>query len=250
MNPDAAKPYYQDELVTLYHGDCADILPSLPSVDLVLTDPPYSVSTAKSFDRSHFGKGVRNLDFFAGDQDWATMTASVVERVLLAAAKTNALYAWCGHRQFGRIVDALEADGWLTKPLAWSKRCPIPAPPGVGYDSALELCVYAFRDGRKWLPKTGTKNPNVIVADGYRHGQPGKWDHPTQKPISTMQIPLLNSTEPGDVILDPFAGSGTTLRVAMDNGRKAIGIEIEERYCELIAKRLSQGVLDFGEVSA
>lgn len=242
-------PYYDDGAVTLWHGDCREILPSLNPVDLVLTDPPYAVSTAKSFDRSHMGKGVRNLNFFDGDRDWATMTAAVVDRVLLAAAKTAAMYVWCGHRQFGRIVDALEAAGWLTKPLAWSKACPIPAPPGVGYDSALELCVYAFRGGRKWVPPTGTKNPNVIIADGYRHGQPGKWDHPTQKPIPTVQIPMLNSTEPGDVVLDPFAGSGTTLRVAKDNGRRAIGIEIEERYCELIARRLAQDVLDFGTAS-
>lgn len=243
-------PYYSDDAVTLYHGDCLDVMKTLGSVDLVLTDPPYSVSTAKSFDRTQFAKGVRNLNFFDGDQDWSTMTAGVVERVMVAADLARALYAWCGHRQFGRIVDTLEAAGWKTRPIAWAKECPIPAPPGVGYDSALELCVYAWRAGRKWTPTTGTKNPNVIHADGYRHGQPGKLAHPTQKPIRTIEIPLMNSTEPGDLVLDPFAGSGTTLRVAKDNGRRAIGIELEERYCEIAARRLDQGVLDFGGVAS
>ena len=242
------KPYYQDDLVTLYHGDCRDVLPDVGDVELLLTDPPYSVSGAKNFDRSARGKGVRRLDFFTGDQDWATMTTGVVERVALAAVKARSAFVWCGHRQFGHLVDWFEAEGWTTKPLAWRKMCPIPAPPGVGFDSALELCVYAHRDGRKWIPKTGDKTPNVIDADGYRHGRPGKVDHPTQKPLRTMEIPLLVATDPGDLVLDPFAGSGTSLVVAKVNGRRAIGIELEERYCEVTARRLAQDTL-FGETA-
>ncbi len=240
--------YYSDDHVTLYHGDCADVIPSLPAVDLLLTDPPYSVSTSKPFTRRN-RKGTRNFDFFAGDQEWAVMTAAVVDRVTAAAEKARAAYVWCGHRQFGPLVEWFEGGGWSTRPVVWRKRCPIPAPPGVGFDSAVELCVYAFREGRKWTAPTGQRCPNVIDADGYRHGRPGKEDHPTQKPPQTVEYPLLLSTEPGDLVLDPFAGSGTTLRIAKDNGRKAIGVEIEERYCEVIARRLAQDCLDFGEVS-
>lgn len=242
------EPYYQDEWVTLYHGDCRAVIPSLGSVDLLLTDPPYSLSVSTNHQNKP-GRGTRRLDFFTGDTDWQTMTADVVSRVMLAADKARAAYVWCGHRQFGRLVDAFETAQWQTRPVAWAKKCPVPAPPGVGWDSALEMCVYAFRSGRKWTPPTGTKVPNIIHADSYRHGQPGKLAHPTQKPIRTIEIPLVYSTEPGDVVLDPFAGSGTTLRVAKDNARRAIGVEIEERYCEIIASRLAQDVLDFGEAS-
>jgi site-specific DNA-methyltransferase (adenine-specific) len=108
------------------------------------------------------------------------------------------------------------------------------------------LCVYAFRPGRKWTPPTGAKCPNVIEADSYRHGQPGKVGHPTQKPLLTARVPINYSTELGNTVLDPFMGSGTTLRAAKDLGRKAIGIEIEERYCEIAAERLAQEVLDLG----
>jgi site-specific DNA-methyltransferase (adenine-specific) len=238
------EPYYEDDSVTLYHGDCAEILPGL-TADLLLTDPPYSLSVGQDHENVP-GKGTRRLNFFEGDRDWRAMTGGVVDRIMLAAAGVSAAYVWCGHRQFGPLVDEFERADWKTRFLVWNKLCPVPAPPGVGWDSAAELCVYAFRDGRKWVVPTGTKCPNVIHADSYRHGQPGKLDHPTQKPPTTASIPITFSTDPGDVVLDPFAGSGTTLRVAKDLGRQAIGIEIEERYCEVIAKRLSQETFDFG----
>lgn len=236
-------PYYEDEMVTLYHGDCREVLPTLEVVDLVHADPPYSLSVEADHDNRR-GKGKRRLNFFEGDTHWEGMTNTVVEAVQACMHLAPAHYWWCGHRQFGPILEVFEADGFKTRPLAWRKLCPVPAPPGVGWDSALELCVYAFREGRKWTPPTGTKAPNVIEADSYRHGQPGKVDHPTQKPMRTALVPIEFSSEPGDVVLDPFAGSGTTLVAAKKLGRRGIGIELEERYCEVAAKRLSQGVLD------
>lgn len=238
-------PYYDEDGITIYHCDCLDVLGSLDPVALLLTDPPYSLSVGQDHERLA-GKGARRLDFFDGDRDWVAMTDYVVERVAKAAALSNAAYVWCGHRQFGPLIERFEVEGWATRFLVWRKKCPAPAPPGVGWESAVELCVYAFRAGRKWTPPTGTKCPNVIDADSYRHGQPGKVAHPTQKPLATAGIPLQFSTDIGDVVLDPFMGSGTTLRVAKDLGRRAIGIEVEERYCEIAAKRLGQGVLDFG----
>jgi site-specific DNA-methyltransferase (adenine-specific) len=85
----------------------------------------------------------------------------------------------------------------------------------------------------------------VLSADNFRHGQPGKLGHPTQKPISIIAPLIRCSASEGEVVLDPFMGSGTTLRAAKDLGRKAIGIEIEERYCEIAAKRMAQEVFEF-----
>lgn len=238
------KPYYDHNGITIYHGDCLEILPSLGEFDLLLTDPPYSISVAQ--DHVHAtGKGTRKFNFFAGDTDWKTMTASVVERVSLAASVVSAAYVWCGHRQFGAIVDEFERLGFKTRFLVWKKECPVPAPPGVGWDSAAELCVYAFRAGRKWTAATGVKCPNVITADAYRFGQLGKVDHPTQKPLSVVSIPMRHSTKEGDRILDPYMGSGTTLVVAKSLGRIAVGIEREEKYCEIAAKRMAQEVMEF-----
>ena len=235
-------PYYKDESVTLYHGDCADFLPDIEPVALVNTDPPYSISVGVDHEMRR-GKGVRRLNFFDGDTEWEEMTTNIVDRLMLALDLAPAHYVWCSHRQFGPIVEMFESEGFHTRFVVWRKKVAVPAPPGVGWDSAAELCIYAFRQGRQWVPPTGTKVPNVIEADSYRHGQPGKVDHPTQKPLATAALPILYSSSPGDVILDPFAGSGTTLYVAKREGRRAIGIEKNERHCETIAKRCAQGVL-------
>lgn len=238
------EPYYSDDWVTIYHGDSAEILTAIePISHMVIADPPYSLSVERDHENLP-GRGTRRLDFFDGDRDWDTMTAYALERVALALTSgALSVYVWCGHRQFGPLVEMLEGDGWKTRPVVWQKACPVPAPPGVGWDSAVELCVYGFRPGREWTPPTGTKVPNFITADSYRHGQPGKVDHPTQKPMATALLPIDRSTLPGQTVLDPFMGSGTTLRAAKDLGRKAIGIEIEERYCEIAAQRMGQEVL-------
>lgn len=248
------EPYYRDDAVTLYCGDCRDVLPSLGSVDAIVTDPPYSVSMAGERHDMVPGKGSRNFDFFEGDDDWPAMTAAVVERVGMARALVPAAgsaYVFCGHRQFGPLVEQFEGAGWSTRLVVWAKKCPAPAPPGSGWPSGAELCIYAYRPGRTWNHRPGDgPTSNVLVFDGYRHGQPGKVDHPTQKPLGLITTLLLASTKPRDVILDPFAGSGTTLRAAKDLGRRVIGIEKEERYCALAVERLGQEVFDFGEVDA
>ena len=242
-------PYYQDDWTTIYHGDCREVLPGLPKVDLVLTDPPYSISVKGTVhDSTQHKQGTRRLDFFEGDDDWDAMTLAVIDALSICDAPVY--YVWCGHRQFGSIVELLEGThGMKTKPLVWRKKVPVPAPPNSGFASGLELCVYAYTAGRTW----NVPNPapsNVLEFDSYRHGQPGKVDHPTQKPLKMIATLLGYSSNEGDTILDPFMGSGTTLRAAKDLNRKAIGIEIEERYCEIAARRLQQEVFDFGEKPA
>jgi site-specific DNA-methyltransferase (adenine-specific) len=243
-------PYYDDGICVIYHGDARDVVPALGScADAVVTDPPYSVSIKGSSMVRLKGKGSTNLDFFPGDDDWVATTRMAVD-VLAATVepdRVRSIYAWCGHRQFGSIVTMLEQAGWSTRFLVWRKTCPIPAPPGSGWNSGAELCVYGYRAGRVWAwsPGSGPRS-NVLDADNYRHGQPGKVDHPTQKPLSLMGVPLEGCTEPGMTVLDPFMGSGTTLVAAKARGRRSIGIEKEERYCEIAARRLAQGALDFG----
>jgi len=240
-------PYYQDKSTTIYHGDCREILPSLPFgiVDLVITDPPYSISVAESFNRGP--NGTRRLDFFAGDTDWASMTAMVVDVLMLMGPTLKphaSIYTWCGHRQFGKIVDLFEGLGMKTRFLVWSKLVPVPQTPSAFWASGAELCVFAYPNGARRGDIQGNKpRSNVFVADGFRNGNPGKTPHPTQKPVQIIN-PLINiSSRPGDLILDCFMGSGSTLRAAKDLGRRSIGIEREERYCDIAAKRMRQEVL-------
>ena len=239
-------PYYDHDGITIYHGDCREILPSLPVCDLVVTDPPYAVSVAGAARVGMAGKGIRRLDFFAGDDDWGAMMRLVREAVGLACDRLSAigsLYAWCGHRQLGSLVEDMEARGMSTRFLVWAKLCPPPPPPGSGWPSGAELCLYAYPAGRTWTMRDHPARSNVITADSFRHGQPGKVDHPTQKPFCVIAPLISASSLPGQTVIDPFMGSGTTLRAAKDIGRNAIGIEIEERYCEIAAKRLAQETL-------
>ncbi len=239
-------PYYSDELVTIYLGDSREILPAIGTASLLLTDPPYSISVAGAAHTGVVGKGTRSLDFFEGDDDWTAMTAlalGVVAESVTHLTPNGSAYIWCGHRQFGGIVSHFEGAGWATRFLVWSKLCPAPPPPGSGWPSGAELCVYAYRPGRVWTARANPPRSNVLVYDGYRYGNGAKVDHPTQKPTVMFGRLIDYSTEPGDTVLDPFMGSGTTLVAAKSLNRHAIGIEIEERYCEIAATRCSQGVL-------
>jgi len=210
-------PYYVDDLVTLYHGDCLEITEWL-AADVLVTDPPYGMGY---YLHSRAGKNAKVE--VAGDHDTSTRDA--------------ALSVW-GKRP------ALVFGSWRNeKPkcdqvLIWDK----------GDEAALGHPVFfsAFEEiyviGSGW---SGPRRANVIRANGLARGGSERkgYGHPTPKPTGLMEL-LVSYTPPG-VIADPFAGSGATLVAARNLGRQSIGVELEERYCELIAKRLSQQAFDF-----
>lgn len=216
-------------------GDCRELLPTIGAVDCVLTDPPYAVSQKGSQNVSP--RGTRRLDFFAGDSDWQATNAMVADAWALSLdARPLVAMAWCSHRQVGLLNDAMEARGYSTKMMFWRKECPAPAAPGAGFCSAVEVCVYGYRPGRPWLG--GQYDANVFDVDSYRFGQPGKVDHPTQKPEQLIIWQVERLTMPGAVVLDPWAGSGTTGVACARLGRRFIGIEIEPRYFDIACRRI------------
>ena len=218
-------------------GDCLTIMPTLGRFDACICDPPYSVSVAGSQNKSR--KGTRNLDFFAGDDDWKAMTETVGQAInLVAQREPRNVVVWCGHRQIGRIVGDLEAAGYSTRLLCWTKACPPPAAPGSGFTSAFEQAVYAFRAGRQW--NGGQYTHNVFQADSYRFGQPGKVAHPTQKPLSLIEWNVRLLTDEGDTVLDCFMGSGTTLVACQRMGRHGTGIELDEEYWRIACERVDE----------
>lgn len=199
-------------------GDCLDPvtgLASLPdkSVDLVVTDPPYAVSNEGMWHYGRPGKGKRRFEFFDGDADHESMVGLVVDAAAasLRVMKPHAsAYWWCGHREFGPLVALFEEAGLNTRFLVWRKAAPSPPPPGSGWPSGAELCVYAFPKGRTWNHDGYNPPPNnVITCDSFRHGQPGKVAHPTQKPLALVEPLLLASSNPGDLVVDMFCGSGS-----------------------------------------
>jgi len=233
--------YYQDESVTLYHGDCREVLASLEdrSVDCVITDPPYTERT-HGMAKTNKGKGhgVKALDFaHITDGDLTSILAEcgrVTRRWVVASLAYQHAFKFDGEPPAGLRTLRLGV---------WVKTNPMPQisadRPGQGWESI----AYMHRADEKPSWHGGGKHGNYVLPVQQGEG------HPTVKPLSMVADWVRSFTDHGQTILDPFAGSGTTLRAAIDNGRKAIGVELEERYCEVIAKRLAQGVLDFGDAS-
>ncbi len=231
---------------TLYLGDCRDILPTLGKVDAVITDPPYGIPHAFGVQKGSSRKGARRLQF---TWDRPGITEAVLEAVASAATLANSQMWFCGLHQASYIADLLLDAGMTPKPAAWVKECPAPAGLGNWWPSAYEIAVYAYRSGA-WFGDTNPKRSNVFFADSYRFGQPGKVDHPTQKPLGLISRLVSALVPEQGKALDCFMGSGTTGVACMKLGRKFIGIEIDPKYFDIACKRIEdaqrQGRLDIG----
>jgi DNA modification methylase len=201
------KPYYEEEGIVIYNADCRDILPHLPKVDLVLTDPPYGVDAA-AWDGS-------------------------VPYELLDSFIAHGSVAW-----FGAATKLWEAgDSFSPRPdrvMIWGPRFSLSKTMANGM-------AYRWHPIYLWnIPKDHEGPTWDIIDDPTECGN--WWVHNCTKPFTLMRKLAAFCPQQG-TILDPFMGSGTTLRAAKDLGRKAIGIEIEEKYCEIAVKRLAQEVL-------
>jgi DNA modification methylase len=218
-------PYYDDGTCVIYHGDARDVLPSLSPVELVLTDPPYNVVNRAD-------EGLRSLD--RGSADSANIDVGWLVGAV-ARLTTGSVYVWCGSEQLSPLRAGLVTAGMSTRTCVWHKSNPSPMNGERMWLSALELCVFGRR------PKAAFE-PHCEAPIWFGPTEP-RDDHPTAKPEWLFKRLVLASSVKGGTVLDPFMGSGTTLRAAKDLGRKAIGIELEERYCEIAARRLGQEVL-------
>lgn len=228
------RPYYADDAVTLYHGDCMAVLPGLPtdSVALVLTDIPYGEVTrpiGAGFDK------VRSWD--KGDADVVTFELEPFVTELLRVC-FGSFYVFCGIEQISPLVELFTAAGLTTRVGVWEKTNPSPVNGQHLWLSGTEHCVFARKS-------KATFNEHCRVPV-WRYPNGSSDRHPTEKPSELFRRLLLASSDPGDTVLDPCAGSGTTLRAAKDLGRRAIGVERKAVYCTLICERLSQDVLDLG----
>ncbi|HEX2578658.1 MAG TPA: site-specific DNA-methyltransferase [Aquihabitans sp.] len=256
-------PYYDEDGVTIYHGEALDILRQLPdaAVAAVVADPPYSSGGAFRADRQAdpstkyrgWSQGADGGSVapkstpgsFTGDSRdqrgyayWSALWMSQACRVSSVGAQCFVFTDW---RQLPTTTDAVQAGGWSWRGvLVWDK--------GVGrpmkgrFRNHLEYVVWSSSGP---MPSPDDVYPSTLL----RHSPPGHAErvHVTQKPEGLIREIL--SVAPPGLALDPFMGSGTTLRAAKDLGRKVIGIEQDEAYCEIAARRLAQTVLDLGEAS-
>ena len=219
-------PYYQDELVTLYHGDCLTEHREWLDADVLVTDPPYgSGEMAQLYGRTQSEAGRGRVI----QQDGTTETRDAA----LAAFGSRPVV------MFGTPRMPDPPGGWEHR-LVWDKR-----EPGLNGGPWRYTHESIFVRGEGFVRTSAASFSILSFPSG--NGTWEKKQHVHAKPVRLMET-LIESIPPGTVA-DPFAGSGSTLIAAKNLGRKAIGVELEERYCEVIAKRLAQDVLDFGALA-
>jgi DNA modification methylase len=211
--------YYQDELVTLYHGSCFDLTDWL-TADVLVTDPPYGMK---------YQSGRRKQALIMGDED-----ENVRDLALAKWGSKPALIFGTWKAKRPESIDQL---------IVWDKRG------GAGFSGDLKMPwaditeeIYVI--GREWL---GPRVPAIYSVPTLPTAN--RPNHPTPKPVPLMER-LMKHIERQKIIADPFAGSGATLLAARNLGRRAIGVEVEEQYCEIIANRLGQQTFDLFETNA
>lgn len=240
-------PYYRDESVTLHHGDCRELMPQLGAFDCIVTDPPYG-ETSLEWDRWPAG--------------WPT----------IASGNTRSMWCFGSMRMF--LDHREEFHLWrLSQDVVWEKQQGI----GLAADRFRRVHEHALhwysgrwfdvyrevlRDGVRGVSRVanragadkawmGERNASLDERDGSAilrsimrvRNMNGRANHPTEKPVGILDPLIRYACPPGGTVLDPFAGSGSTAEAARLSGRNAVLIEADERYCELIARRMSQGVL-------
>ena len=209
---------FLDQVVT---GDCLTVLPQLPSgsVDMVLTDPPYLVRY-----QSRDGRRLLNDD----TDTWLAPAFAESYRVL---KRDRFCVSFCGFTQADRFLTAWEATGFrVLEHLVWRKRYPS----STGF-------VRRYHEQAYVLAKGNPKRPKMLLPSVLEWRYTGNTLHPTQKPVGALLPLVMAFSQVGDVILDPFAGSGSTAVAAEMLGRHSIAIELSQEYAQMARERLQTG---------
>jgi len=233
-------PYYSDDAVTLYHGDALEVMEDLErgSFDQCVTDPPYILQAGSSTTRgSKTGGWADMMNAAHWYANWFGTVSGLVRHTGSAWVFGN----WRSLPVYQRA--AIDSGFPAASLLVWDKDWIGPAGPQQ-LRSQHEVCIC--------LANEGFTQPNRSQGDvlRVRASSSKPTGHPAEKPVPLLRrIVELTGAKPGDIILDPFAGSGTLSVAAKELGVRSVAIEYEERWCEVAAKRLAANVLDF-EVTA
>jgi DNA modification methylase len=216
---------------TLYQGDCMDILPTLGKVDAVVTDPPYIISSG------YGGGAFGDREYLDGIEQAAINTGFDLN---IFSGVQN-LVAFCSKDQISEYIEYAISNKLKWDLLAWHKPNPTP----LCFERYLPDIEFIFHLRAKGVAVKGEyQNKSRVII---HPAQASAYDHPTVKPVGVVNPLILSASGSGDVIADPFMGSGTTGVACMNLGRKFIGIELEPKYfdiaCERIAAAQAQGRL-------
>lgn len=223
------KPYYHDEKynITIYNGDCRDILPELPKSDLIFTDPPFNTGGKKGWYSKSYGAGevfdnMTDEDFRVFCDDWFHKARKVTKRILVTP---GILPLWNYPAALWMIIISRPAAPSFSKLGSFNVYEPL-----LVYDKPL---------------KRITRDVVTFHALNMKRGV--ETDHPCPDNPKMVGWIYDNWSLPGEMIYDPFMGSGTGALVAKELGRKFVGIEIEEKFCEMTISRLRQEIINFEE---
>ena len=213
------RPYYEHGGITIYNADCREVLPYLKS-DVILTDLPYGIG----------------LDYGKFDDSQESLQEVITDAMPLMTAAAPVVALTCGIDNWWRYP----APKWV---LCWYMANACSSTGRWGFNQWQPVLVYGTDP---YLKRGMGRRPDVIITAAPNSGKDKKRGHPCPKPTEAW-AKILQRVSPSenDKIIDPFMGSGTTLDVAKYSGRSAVGIELEERYCEIAAERLSQETLQF-----
>jgi len=224
------KPYYDHAGIQIYLGDCLEILPELEPVDIVLTDPPYGINLGMHSDakENRNGVGLKKQKYESYDDTHENLLSIIIPAVILALSFAKRGIVFCADINICDFPRP-QAVSCIYMPSGQGRTC-------WGFQNTAFFLLYGIAPNLNLGAKnTALKSTESNIKNG----------HPCSKPIGWMKWLVSLGSEINDTILDPFMGSGTTLVAAKELGRKAIGIEIEEKYCEIAARRLSQEVFQW-----
>lgn len=229
--------YYDQDGVTIYHGDCMDVLPSLSGVDLIVTSPPYNLQQPGGTSFVALDNGYGSHDDNMDHADYVSWQNSVLSQCWTALSSQGAIFY--NHKPRPHLEHGLKLPFELVpshipirQVITWDRT--------AGHIHRTSMFVPSY----EWillLAKPEWRLTRPSINDVWRVPFDTKNDHPAPFPLGIPRRCIEPTS--AEVVLDPFMGSGTTLVAARELGRQAIGIEIEERFCEMAVNRLAQGVL-------
>jgi site-specific DNA-methyltransferase (adenine-specific) len=248
------KPYYQDDDygITIYCGDCREILPELSPVELICSDPPYGLNyndgdlasqREKAFGGNMANCGTRPIANDGEEQamalfEWLCRVAN--EKLLKGGCCCCCCCCGGGPKPlFAKWTLIMDKHIGFKQAVVWDKGG---LGMGIHYRRNYEFMLVAQKGSPAHTWNGGNTTPNVWRINKII---PSKHQHPTEKPVELMGKTIQIHSNEGDTVLDPFMGTGATVVAAKNLGRRAIGIEIEEKYCEIAVKRLAQDVFRF-----
>ena len=233
-------------MIELLHGDCLQLLKDIPdsSVDLIITDPPYEIVAggaggAFGADKRKYHKQYADLD--ADISKTARIVCNGFDPVILdefcRIMKRINIYVWCSKLQVRKLLDYFEDLGCFTDILTWHKTNPTPTCNNT-YLSDTEYLIFARQKGVKLYGSYATKKKYYVTPKN--KADKAKYGHPTIKPLDIICNLVINSSVEGEVVLDPFMGSGSTGVACVNTGRSFIGMELDEGYFEIAKKRIEE----------